>query len=197
MSGDISLDIESTSDYNKKYLDRQMIAVSNQKKTYTFDFEKKDDDAVTLVYHLAKGDGISDFSNQIIKLSNVTIIEIGDIEIQKAGDWYLNEGDGASGKLSGEPNDLKVKVTSINQENYWWALSLKKENLVLSGNKIYKIVFDAKASKAGTIGIDIEKSADYNVKYLDKQNFDLTTTSKEYSFNFIKNSSIPTSFMVK
>lgn len=59
-----------------------MIAVSNQKKTYTFDFEKKDD-AVTLVYHLAKGDGISDFSNQIIKLSNVTIIEIGDIEIQK------------------------------------------------------------------------------------------------------------------
>lgn len=186
MSGDISLDIESTSDYNKKYLDRQMIAVSNQKKTYTFDFEKKDDDAVTLVYHLAKGDGISDFSNQIIKLSNVTIIEIGDIEIQKAGDWYLNEGDGANGKLSGEPNDLKVKVTSINQENYWWALSLKKENLVLSGNKIYKIVFDAKASKAGTIGIDIEKSADYNVKYLDKQNFDLTTTSKEYSFNFIK-----------
>ena len=186
MSGDISLDIESTSDYNKKYLDRQMIAISNQKKTYTFDFEKKDDDAVTLVYHLAKGDGISDFSNQIIKLSNVTIIEIGDIEIQKAGDWYLNEGDGANGKLSGEPNDLKVKVTSINQENYWWALSLKKENLVLSGNKIYKIVFDAKASKAGTIGIDIEKSADYNVKYLDKQNFDLTTTSKEYSFNFIK-----------
>ncbi|MFR2445307.1 MAG: hypothetical protein ACLS7Y_01115 [Thomasclavelia spiroformis] len=80
--------------------------------------------------------------------------------------------------MSGEPNDLKVKVTSINQENYWWALSLKKENLALSGNKIYKIVFDAKASKAGTIGIDIEKSADYNVKYLDKQNFDLTTTSK-------------------
>ncbi|MCB6567859.1 hypothetical protein LI169_22665, partial [Desulfovibrio desulfuricans] len=66
------------------------LSFQNQMYMFSFDFEKKDDDAVTLVYHLAKGDGISDFSNQIIKLSNVTIIEIGDIEIQKAGDWYLN-----------------------------------------------------------------------------------------------------------
>ncbi len=229
MSGDISLDIESTSDYNKKYLDRQMIAVSNQKKTYTFDFEKKDDDAVTLVYHLAKGDGISDFSNQIIKLSNVTIIEIGDIEIQKAGDWYLNEGDGISNFKDEtinirnvrieEVNDLgdeyvvngdfetnttsgwntynsngsNLKINAVNQQlevtfpnsngsNYWDCQLFQGD--ILLDNGIYRLSYDLKGSKAGTIYFDVEDTGDYATKYYPETMVDFTKDVQTYNFEF-------------
>lgn len=229
MSGDISLDIESTSDYNKKYLDRQMIAISNQKKTYTFDFEKKDDDAVTLVYHLAKGDGISDFSNQIIKLSNVTIIEIGDIEIQKAGDWYLNEGDGISNFKDEtinirnvrieEVNDLgdeyvvngdfetnttsgwntynsngsNLKINAVNQQlevtfpnsngsNYWDCQLFQGD--ILLDNGIYRLSYDLKGSKAGTIYFDVEDTGDYATKYYPETMVDFTKDVQTYNFEF-------------
>ena len=97
--------------------------------------------------------------------------------------WDLQlHGDGAA---TGAAKDGKYKldISAIGTENY--QVQLIQHDLHLEKGQWYEISFDASAGAARTLEVNVEQHTDPWASYLsEKQNFEIGTESKTYSFKF-------------
>lgn len=97
--------------------------------------------------------------------------------------WDLQlHGDGAA---TGAVKDGKYKldISAIGTQNY--QVQLIQHDLHLEKDQWYEISFDASASAARTLEVNVEQHTDPWASYLkEKQNFDIGTESKTYSLKF-------------
>ena len=97
--------------------------------------------------------------------------------------WNLQlHGDGAA---TGAAKDGKYKldISAIGTENY--QVQLIQHDLHLEKGQWYEISFDASAGAARTLEVNVEQHTDPWASYLsEKQNFEIGTESKTYSFKF-------------
>ena len=80
-----------------------------------FNFIKKDNDDVSIVFLLNEGDGISNFKDETINIRNVRIEEVNDL-----GDEYVVNGDFETNTTSGwntyNSNGSNLKINAVNQQ---------------------------------------------------------------------------------
>lgn len=88
-------------------------------------------------------------------------------------------------QASGDAKDGKYKldISAIGTENY--QVQLIQHDLRLVKDQWYEISFDASASAARTLEVNVEQHNDPWASYLkEKQNFELGTDTKNFKFNF-------------
>lgn len=89
------------------------------------------------------------------------------------------------GKATGDSKDGKyvLDISAIGTQNY--QVQLIQHDLCLVKDQWYEISFDASASAARTLEVNVEQHTDPWASYLkEKQNFDIGTESKTYSLKF-------------
>lgn len=89
------------------------------------------------------------------------------------------------GKATGDSKDGKyvLDISAIGTQNY--QVQLIQHDLHLEKDQWYEISFDASASAARTLEVNVEQHTDPWASYLkEKQNFDIGTESKTYSLKF-------------
>ena len=96
-------------------------------------------------------------------------------ELQTHGDAQAT-GDAKDGKY-------KLDISAVGTENY--QVQLIQHDLRLVKDQWYEISFDASASAARTLEVNVEQHTDPWASYLkEKQNFELGTDTKNFKFNF-------------
>ena len=98
-----------------------------------------------------------------------------------AWDLQLHGNASATGEAKG--GKYQLDISAVGTENY--QVQLIQHDLHLEKDQWYEISFDASAGAARTLEVNVEQHTDPWASYLaEKQNFDIGTDAKTYSFKF-------------
>ena len=98
-----------------------------------------------------------------------------------AWDLQLHGDAAATGEAKG--GKYQLDISAVGTENY--QVQLIQHDLHLEKDQWYQISFDASASASRTLEVNVEQHTDPWASYLkEKQNFEIGTAAKTYTFNF-------------
>lgn len=187
----MSFDIENTNDYNIKAIDRTLLDIGIGKKTFQFDFVKRNDARESLAFHLSQGDGNTDLTGTTITIENIQFVELDDLsdgyvfngsfDKDMIG-WEIYNNNGSDLSIQSQDGEGVLTFAS-SQGNDWWDAQFFQKDILLK-NGIYKISFDIKADKESSIHFSVQDTNDYNIKYCDDKVLDLSLEYQTKSFEF-------------
>ncbi len=190
-TGTMSFDIENTNDYNIKAIDRTLLDIGIGKKTFQFDFVKRNDARESLAFHLSQGDGNTVLTGTTITIENIQFVELDDLsdgyvfngsfDKDMIG-WEIYNNNGSDLSIQSQDGEGVLTFAS-SQGNDWWDAQFFQKDILLK-NGIYKISFDIKADKESSIHFSVQDTNDYNIKYCDDKVLDLSLEYQTKSFEF-------------
>lgn len=96
--------------------------------------------------------------------------------------WELQLHGDAAATGASKDGKYKLDITAVGAEAY--TVQLIQHDLHLEKDQWYEVSFDASASAAHTLEVNVEQHVDPWASYSGKKNFDLSTESKNFSMQF-------------
>lgn len=184
------------------YLQQTMTAVTlGRLYEYEFTMEGETDSKVVLVFNAGKVGNSNTIGEHVIYFDNISLVEEGSappannegsskliangsFDTNTSG-WTDEWTEGSAGSIAAVDGKLSVTTTTAGPNP--WSSKVYYRGIKLESGKTYTLTFKASADIARKINVNVGKqlTADpWFTNYFDGAAIDLTTTSKDFSFEF-------------